>query len=464
MSSGQFYSRGRWEPYPRQARPLSPRAHGHRDAWRDPPWEHQHRRDRGRMHLPSPRQPRPFGGPADIHRNKENGRWAPQDCDVPPPRLYREDHRSRESREDSLRTSSAQGSRLEQHFGKMSSGQFYSRGPRAFLWEPYPRQARPLPPRAHGHRDAWRDSPWEHQHQRARGRMHLPSPRQPRPFGGPADIHQNEENGRWAPQNRDVPPPLWMYREDHRSREIPQLRHRDFFVQPEFPSREQRPAGFLREQEVFQDNYSPQRHCGPRQRRHRLLRPIKQEPSYHSRSPQSSQGYHPSSISSQSCSPESQTGVKKHLDALQSPTARKNCPQSEGQVDEGLLVASSEALERPRPAEKSPEKSLGTDPQAAEQEPAGGSETVKPEGEEEAAGNQQPFALELEPISPEVTSSEEDEGSELIPLEANGESSTQTSKASSDDCAEAAELIMLNTIEEIKIASSFTAQNYISPR
>jgi len=39
-------------------------------------------------------------------------------------------------------------------------------------------------------------------------------------------------------------------------------------------------------------------------------------------------------------------------------------------------VTSSEALERPRPAEKSPEKSLGTDPQAAEQEPAGGSETV----------------------------------------------------------------------------------------
>ena len=161
------------QPYPRQARPLPPRAHGHRDAWRDSPWEHQHQRARGRMHLvrewgeqlgstgwaellglsskfglakgwdspgkrrvgrssvgrgtqsttkipteacwmrgcsrcaavltcgnllwqPSPRQPRPYGGPADIHRNKENGRWAPQDCDVPPPRLYREDHRSRE--------------------------------------------------------------------------------------------------------------------------------------------------------------------------------------------------------------------------------------------------------------------------------------------------------------------------------------------------------------------------------
>ena len=33
---------------------------------------------------------------------------------------------------------------------------------------------------------------------------------------------------------------------NHCSPQIPQLRHRDFFVQPEFPSREQRPAGFLR--------------------------------------------------------------------------------------------------------------------------------------------------------------------------------------------------------------------------
>ena len=39
---------------------------------------------------------------------------------------------------------------------------------------------------------------------------------------------------------------------------------------------------------------------------------------------------------------------------------------------------------------------------------------VEPKGEEEAAGNQQPIALEFEPISPATASSEEDEGWELV--------------------------------------------------
>ncbi|XP_031461701.1 uncharacterized protein LOC116236960 isoform X3 [Phasianus colchicus] len=321
----------------------------------------------------------------------------------------------------------------------MSSKQFCRRGPRAFPWGPYLRQAGPPPPRAHGPWDAWCDPPWEQQHWRARGRMHLPGPRQPWPFPGPADILQNEENWRWAPKNHDVPPPHWMYREDHQSHEIPQLHHRDFFAQPEFPSQEQRPAGFPWEQEVSWDNCSPQRHCGPRRRRCRLLRPIQQETADHSRSPSSSQGCHPSSKPSQSCSAESQLGLREQLAAPQSLAACKNSLQSEQQVDEGRLVASSEVLERPGHAEKSPEKSPGTDPQAAEQEPAAGSKPVEPEGGEEAAGSQQLCALELEPVSSETTSTSEEEGWELIPLEVTVEpSSTQPSEAGSSVCTEAA--------------------------
>ncbi|XP_021232950.1 extensin-like isoform X4 [Numida meleagris] len=473
-------------PHPRQAGPPPPRAHDPQDAWRDPPREHQHWRARGRGHLPGPWQPRPFPGPVEFLWNEENGRWAPQKCDVPPPAWnYREDHQSHEQLSPlqgplgavcQPSTSSLHGSRLEQHFGKMSSKRFCRRGPRAFPWEPHPRQAGPPPPRAHDPQDAWRDPPRDHQHWRARGRGHLPGPWQPRPFPGPVEFLWNEENGRWAPQKCDVPPPPWNYREDHQGHEIPPLRHQDFFAQPEFPSQEQRPAGFLREQEVFQDNYAPQRLCGPYRRRCRLLLPIKQETTHRSRSPRSSPGYHPSSKPSRSCSPKSQPGVKEHLSAPQSPTTCKNSVQSKEQVDEGLLVASSEALDPPGHAEKSPEKSLATNPQATEQEPAAGSKPVEPQGGQEAAGNQQPSALELEPVSLEITCTRKEEALELIkphspsvseasgsaepypysplspepaetvsavpileiPLEATAETNTQPSKASSNICAEAA--------------------------
>ncbi|XP_031461703.1 uncharacterized protein LOC116236960 isoform X5 [Phasianus colchicus] len=126
-----------------------------------------------------------------------------------------------------------------------------------------------------------------------------------------------------------------------------------------------------------------------------------------------STGCHPSSKPSQSCSAESQLGLREQLAAPQSLAACKNSLQSEQQVDEGRLVASSEVLERPGHAEKSPEKSPGTDPQAAEQEPAAGSKPVEPEGGEEAAGSQQLCALELEPVSSETTSTSEEEGWEL---------------------------------------------------
>ncbi|XP_031461702.1 uncharacterized protein LOC116236960 isoform X4 [Phasianus colchicus] len=152
-----------------------------------------------------------------------------------------------------------------------------------------------------------------------------------------------------------------------------------------------------------------------------------------------STGCHPSSKPSQSCSAESQLGLREQLAAPQSLAACKNSLQSEQQVDEGRLVASSEVLERPGHAEKSPEKSPGTDPQAAEQEPAAGSKPVEPEGGEEAAGSQQLCALELEPVSSETTSTSEEEGWELIPLEVTVEpSSTQPSEAGSSVCTEAA--------------------------
>ncbi|XP_042740231.1 uncharacterized protein LOC122187071 isoform X2 [Lagopus leucura] len=259
----------------------------------------------------------------------------------------------------------------------MSSRQRCRRGPWTFPWGPYPRQAGPLPPRARSPQDDWCDPLWEQQHWRARGRMHLPGARQPRPFPGPADILQNEENWIRSSQNRDVPPPPWMYREDQQSHKIPQLRHRDFLAQPEFLSQEQRPAGFPWEQEASWDNCFPRRHYGPRRRRYRLLRPIQQETADCSRSPRSSQGYHPSCKPSRSCSPESQPGVREQLAAPQSPAACRNSLQSQQQVGEGQLVASSEAPRQPGHAEKSPEKSPGTDPQAAEQEPAAGAKPVR---------------------------------------------------------------------------------------
>lgn len=46
-----------------------------------------------------------------------------------------------------------------------------------------------------------------------------PGPRQPRPFPGPADIHWNEENWGWDPQDCEEPPPPWMEREDHHGHE-----------------------------------------------------------------------------------------------------------------------------------------------------------------------------------------------------------------------------------------------------
>ncbi|XP_042740230.1 serine/arginine repetitive matrix protein 1-like isoform X1 [Lagopus leucura] len=439
MSSRQRCRRARQEPYLHQVGPPPPRARSPQNDWCDPLWEQQHWRARGRMHLPSARQPRPFHGPADILRNEESWRKAPRDRDVPPPPSHRrEDQQSREPSEDSLRTS-VQGSGLKQRFGKMSSRQRCRRGPWTFPWGPYPRQAGPLPPRARSPQDDWCDPLWEQQHWRARGRMHLPGARQPRPFPGPADILQNEENWIRSSQNRDVPPPPWMYREDQQSHKIPQLRHRDFLAQPEFLSQEQRPAGFPWEQEASWDNCFPRRHYGPRRRRYRLLRPIQQETADCSRSPRSSQGYHPSCKPSRSCSPESQPGVREQLAAPQSPAACRNSLQSQQQVGEGQLVASSEAPRQPGHAEKSPEKSPGTDPQAAEQEPAAGAKPVEPEGGEGAADNEQLCALELEPVSSETSSTSEEEGLELIPLEVTAEpSSTQPSTASSSVCTEAA--------------------------
>ncbi|XP_075632273.1 uncharacterized protein LOC142605208 isoform X4 [Balearica regulorum gibbericeps] len=73
------------EPGPWQAGPLPPLAHGPQDVWDELPWEHQHRRGRGRWHPPDLWEPRPFPGPADLPWDEEDRRWADSDCPPPPP-------------------------------------------------------------------------------------------------------------------------------------------------------------------------------------------------------------------------------------------------------------------------------------------------------------------------------------------------------------------------------------------
>ncbi|XP_035749665.1 trithorax group protein osa-like isoform X3 [Egretta garzetta] len=86
----------RREPGPWQAGPPPLHAHGPQDVWDEPPWEHQHRRGRGRWHPPCPQDPRPFSGSAELPWNEEDRRWAPQDCPPPPPWDNGEDGRGPE--------------------------------------------------------------------------------------------------------------------------------------------------------------------------------------------------------------------------------------------------------------------------------------------------------------------------------------------------------------------------------
>ncbi|XP_075632271.1 uncharacterized protein LOC142605208 isoform X2 [Balearica regulorum gibbericeps] len=84
------------EPGPWQAGPLPPLAHGPQDVWDELPWEHQHRRGRGRWHPPDLWEPRPFPGPADLPWDEEDRRWADSDCPPPPPWDDREARRGPE--------------------------------------------------------------------------------------------------------------------------------------------------------------------------------------------------------------------------------------------------------------------------------------------------------------------------------------------------------------------------------
>ncbi|XP_056367244.1 basic salivary proline-rich protein 1-like isoform X5 [Oenanthe melanoleuca] len=57
----------------------------HDPAWQEPPQEDQRRKRQRRRHEPSPRDPRPFPGPAEAPWKEEEEGWAPQDCPPQPP-------------------------------------------------------------------------------------------------------------------------------------------------------------------------------------------------------------------------------------------------------------------------------------------------------------------------------------------------------------------------------------------
>ncbi|XP_051494689.1 histone-lysine N-methyltransferase 2D-like isoform X2 [Apus apus] len=82
-------------------------------------------------------------------------------------------------------------------------------GRRTFPREPGPWQAGPRLPLHH-------EPPWEHQHRRGRGGWRPPCPWGPRPFPGPENFYENEEEDRrWAPHDFPPPPPWHDERDIH---------------------------------------------------------------------------------------------------------------------------------------------------------------------------------------------------------------------------------------------------------
>ncbi|XP_049688146.1 uncharacterized protein LOC126052087 isoform X2 [Accipiter gentilis] len=190
---------GSREPGPWQTGPPPSHTHGPQDVWDKPPWEHQHRRGRGRWCPRHPWDPRPFPGPADFHGNEE-GRWAPHDC---PPSPSWDDREDRGGPEDFFREG------------------WHRPGP----WDP-----RPLPGPAdfHGNEEDRRwathnhapPPPWDDREDNQGPEEYFgevwdqPGPWDPGHFPGLADFHGNEEDRRWAPHDRH-PPPHWNDREDN---------------------------------------------------------------------------------------------------------------------------------------------------------------------------------------------------------------------------------------------------------
>lgn len=147
------------QPGPWQTGPPPSHTHGPQDVWDKPPWEHQHRRGRGRWC--------PVRGQGPGRAARGDGAvgfylhvWGGQSWGFP-----REQERQKEPRAVAGRGNSSK-SKTPQRAAVLTSNR--------------------LPLQRH---------PWD-----------------PRPFPGPADFHGNEE-GRWAPH--DCPPsPSWDDRED----------------------------------------------------------------------------------------------------------------------------------------------------------------------------------------------------------------------------------------------------------
>ncbi|XP_075632270.1 uncharacterized protein LOC142605208 isoform X1 [Balearica regulorum gibbericeps] len=356
------------EPGPWQAGPLPPLAHGPQDVWDELPWEHQHRRGRGRWHPPDLWEPRPFPGPADLPWDEEDRRWADSDCPPPPPW----DAGEHQGPADCFRENR------------------HPSGP----WEP-----RPFPGPA--------DLPWDKEDGRwADHDCPLPPPWDDREARrGPEDCFGEG----WHPEQP--------------------LPSSDCFAWSEFPNEEQHlprpPARLPGERGGFKDGCPSGGYRGLSGRRYRRLRRIRRELTLVQRlpCPWPSRGKKLSSRSSPSLSGMSQPAAKGEL---QRPAAPQPLPsfkggaQSREQTAQSPPAASRKVPEPPRPAD-TPEKSPAPDPgavtEAAEPEQAAGATPVEPGAGQKPTNSrgQDSSALETEPAPPEESSARPEEHLEVEP-------------------------------------------------
>lgn len=238
------------QPGPWQTGPPPSHTHGPQDVWDKPPWEHQHRRGRGRWC--------PVRGQGPGRAARGDGAvgfylhvWGGQSWGFP-----REQERQKEPRAVAGRGNSSK-SKTPQRAAVLTSNRLpLQRHP----WDPRPF---PGPADFHGNEEGrWapHDCPpspsWDDREDRGgpedffregwhrvRGEMGgggwgwqlcgypqratiltggdlllQPGPWDPRPLPGPADFHGNEEDRRWATHNH-APPPPWDDREDNQGPE-----------------------------------------------------------------------------------------------------------------------------------------------------------------------------------------------------------------------------------------------------
>ncbi|KAM6311210.1 uncharacterized protein O3Q21_011139 [Podargus strigoides] len=358
-------------------------------------------------------------------------------------------------------------------FGKMFSPVGCRRG---FPREPGPWRGGPRPPRPHGPQDAWDEPPWEHQHERGRGRWwrrghwgprpfpgppdfrgdwddtrwephdrpppppwddrediqgpedcftedwNPSGPWEPRPFPGPPDFHGDLDNRRWEPQDR----PPWDDREDIPGPEDcftevwhvdPPLDGPGCFDWPQCPDEERHPPwtpNLPEEQQGFQDDCPPWGYRGPKGRRcrRRQLNLVQCYP----RPPRGSRPYSRSSSVPWKSRPKVKA-ASQHPDPPQPPTPFKDDAQSKEQTAQGTPAVSGKVPEPPKPT-STPQESLAADPQvaaeAAEPERAAGATPVEPGAREKPTGSHD-SALETEPAPPEESSAETGQHLEVEP-------------------------------------------------